>query len=283
MAGMEQLPEDWQRGLVIVAHPDDIEYGAAAAVARWTGQGKDIRYVLATSGRPASPGCRPPTPAAARRRGDRPAAVVGVSEVEFLGYPDGRVEASLALRRDLAAAIRRHRPEMVVLFNFGDVWAPGYVNSADHRAVGRAALDAVSDAGNEWIFRELAELEPWTPRWAAVVGPKVTHAVDVTDTIDKAEASLAEHRRYLEALSEEPVADQVRAVLDMTTGRIEGFPAERAVGFELFHFRGWAHRAPSASMSGVAGWADASSRRRRPGSGPRVPRYRAVPALRRRR
>ncbi|VFA98646.1 Uncharacterized proteins, LmbE homologs [Nocardia cyriacigeorgica] len=239
MAGMEQLPEDWQRGLVIVAHPDDIEYGAAAAVARWTGQGKDIRYVLATSGEAGIAGM-PPADAGPLREGEEiaSAAVVGVSEVEFLGYPDGRIEESLALRRDLAAAIRRHRPEMVVLFNFGDVWAPGYVNSADHRAVGRAALDAVSDAGNEWIFRELAELEPWTPRWAAVVGPKVTHAVDVTDTIGKAEASLAEHRRYLEALSDEPVADQVRAVLDMTTGRIDGFPAERAVGFELFHFRG---------------------------------------------
>lgn len=239
MAGMEQLPEDWQRGLVIVAHPDDIEYGAAAAVARWTGQGKDIRYVLATSGEAGIAGMAP-ADAGPLREGEEiaSAAVVGVSEVEFLGYPDGRVEESLALRRDLAAAIRRHRPDMVVLFNFGDVWAPGYVNSADHRAVGRSALDAVSDAGNEWIFRELAELEPWTPRWAAVVGPTMTHAVDVTDTIDKAEASLAEHRRYLEALSDEPVADQVRAVLEMTTGPKDGFPAERAVGFELFHFRG---------------------------------------------
>ncbi|MBF6080911.1 PIG-L family deacetylase [Nocardia cyriacigeorgica] len=236
---MEQLPEDWQRGLVIVAHPDDIEYGAAAAVARWTGQGKDIRYVLATSGEAGIAGMAP-ADAGPLREGEEiaSAAVVGVSEVEFLGYPDGRVEESLALRRDLAAAIRRHRPDMVVLFNFGDVWAPGYVNSADHRAVGRSALDAVSDAGNEWIFRELAELEPWTPRWAAVVGPTMTHAVDVTDTIDKAEASLAEHRRYLEALSDEPVADQVRAVLEMTTGPKDGFPAERAVGFELFHFRG---------------------------------------------
>ncbi|MFE3443967.1 PIG-L deacetylase family protein [Nocardia sp. NPDC059180] len=236
---MEQLPEDWQRGLVIVAHPDDIEYGAAAAVARWTGQGKDIRYVLATSGEAGIAGMAP-ADAGPMREGEEiaSAAVVGVSEVEFLGYPDGRVEESLALRRDLAGAIRRHRPEMVVLFNFGDIWGPGYVNSADHRAVGRAALDAVSDAGNEWIFRELAELQPWTPRWAAVVGPTMTHAVDVTDSVGKAEASLAEHSRYLAALSDEPVADQARAVIEMTTGPKDGFPAERAVGFELFHFRG---------------------------------------------
>ncbi|WP_063044578.1 PIG-L deacetylase family protein [Nocardia pseudovaccinii] len=233
---MEQVPEDWQRGLVVVAHPDDIEYGAAAAVARWTGQGKDIRYVLVTSGEAGIAGM-PPTEAGPLREAEEVAAakVVGVHEVEFLGYPDGRVEETLALRRDLAAVIRRHRPEFVVLFNFGDTWAPGYANSADHRAVGRAALDAISDAGNEWIFPDLTE-PPWSPRLAAVVGPGATHAVDVTGTIEQAAASLAEHRRYLEVLSPEPVADQVRAVIDMATAPKPGFPAARAVGFELYHF-----------------------------------------------
>ncbi|WP_433631258.1 PIG-L deacetylase family protein [Nocardia sp. CA-120079] len=233
---MEQVPEDWQRGLVVVAHPDDIEYGAAAAVARWTGQGKDIRYVLVTSGEAGIAGM-PPAEAGPLREAEEVAAakVVGVHEVEFLGYPDGRVEETLALRRDLAAVIRRHRPEFVVLFNFGDTWAPGYANSADHRAVGRAALDAISDAGNEWIFPDLAE-PAWSPRLAAVVGPSATHAVDVTDTIEQAAASLAEHRRYLEVLSPEPVADQVRAVVDMATAPKPGFPAARAVGFELYYF-----------------------------------------------
>ncbi|MBH0775183.1 PIG-L deacetylase family protein [Nocardia bovistercoris] len=236
---MEQLPEDWQRGLVIVAHPDDIEYGAAAAVARWTRMGKDIRYVLVTSGEAGIAGM-PPAQAGPLREAEEiaSAAVVGVTEVEFLGHPDGRVREDLDLRRDLAAAIRRHRPEMVLLFNFGDTWAPGFVNSADHRAVGRAGLDAVSDAGNEWIFPELAELEPWSARYAAVAGPAATHAVDVADTVEAAVASLAEHRRYLEALSDEPVESQVRAIIDMTTGPKPGFPAERAVGFELYHFGG---------------------------------------------
>ncbi|WP_431969169.1 PIG-L deacetylase family protein [Nocardia sp. bgisy134] len=234
---MEQVPEDWQRGLVIVAHPDDIEYGAAAAVARWTGQGKDIRYVLVTSGEAGIAGM-PPAEAGPLRQAEEIASakVVGVDQVEFLGYPDGRVQESLELRRDLAAAIRRHRPEMLVLFNFGDTWAPGYANSADHRAVGRAGLDAVSDAGNEWIFPELADLPPWSPRWAAVVGPVATHAVDVTATVEQAAASLSEHRRYLEVLSPEPLAHQVKAIVDMATGPKEGFPAERAVGFELYYF-----------------------------------------------
>ncbi|MET9492001.1 PIG-L deacetylase family protein [Nocardia sp. NPDC006630] len=235
---MEQLPEDWQRGLVIVAHPDDIEYGAAAAVARWTRQGKDIRYVLVSSGEAGIAGLPPAESGPLREAEERAGAkIVGVTEIDFLGYPDGRIEESLALRRDLAAAIRRHRPELVVLFNFGDVWARGYANSADHRAVGRAALDAVSDAGNEWIHPCLADLPPHSPRWAAVFGvADGSHAVDVTDTIDLAVESLTAHARYLEALSSDPVATQARAVLDMAAGPKEGFPAAHAISFELYHF-----------------------------------------------
>ncbi|KIA60315.1 PIG-L deacetylase family protein [Nocardia vulneris] len=233
---MEQVPEDWQRGLVIVAHPDDIEYGAAAAVARWTGQGKDIRYVLVTSGEAGIAGT-PPAESGPLREGEEiaSAAAVGVHQVEFLGYPDGRVEETLQLRRDLAAAIRRHRPELVVLFNFGDTWAPGFANSADHRAVGRAALDAIADAGNEWIFPDLTD-PPWSARWGAVAGPKATHAVDVSAHVDQAKASLSEHRRYLEVLSAEPVEDQVRAIVERATAPIDGFPAPHAVGFELYYF-----------------------------------------------
>ncbi|WP_327150505.1 PIG-L deacetylase family protein [Nocardia sp. NBC_01329] len=237
---MKHLPEDWQRAVVIVAHPDDIEYGVSAAVARWTGQGKDIRYVLVTSGEAGIAGMPPAETRPLREAEERAsAAVVGVREVEFLGHPDGRIEAGPALRRDLAAAIRRHRPELVVLGHFGETWAPGFVNSADHRAVGRSALDAVSDAGNEWIFPDLTDQPPWTARWAAVAVPSgATHAVDVTATVPAAEASLAEHRRYLEVLSPEPVHDQVRAVMTLATRPLDGFDAERAVGFELFTFAG---------------------------------------------
>ncbi len=236
---VEPMPEDWRRGLVIVAHPDDIEYGAAAAVARWTRQGKDVRYVLVTSGEAGIAGL-PPAECGPLREQEEIASAreVGVTEVEFLGYPDGRVEGGLGLRRDLAGVIRRHRPEMVVLFNFGDTWGPGYVNSADHRVVGRSAMDAVSDAGNEWIFPDLAELPIWSPRWAAVIGPVVTHAVDVTDTVRAAVDSLARHSRYLSALSEDPVPDQVRAIVDRATSPCAGFDADRAVGFELYYFAG---------------------------------------------
>lgn len=240
MGRMEQVPEDWQRGLVIVAHPDDIEYGAAAAVARWTGQGKDISYLLVTRGEAGIAGMAPAQAGPLREVEEFAGArEVGVHTVEFLDHPDGRIEEGLTLRRDLAAAIRRYRPEMVVLFNFGDTWAPGLVNSADHRAVGRSAMDAISDAGNEWIFPELADLAPWSPRWAAVVGPVVTHAVDVSAHLDQAHDSLAAHRRYLQVLNPAiPVEEQVREVVSMATGPKEGFPAAHAVGFELFTFAG---------------------------------------------
>ncbi|MFD4182783.1 PIG-L deacetylase family protein [Rhodococcus sp. NPDC058514] len=235
---MEPIPEDWQRGVVIVAHPDDIEYGAAAAVARWTRQGKDIRYVLATSGEAGIAGLPPAECGPLREEEERrSAAVVGVSEVEFLRHPDGMLQEGLDLRRDLAAAIRRHRPEFVLTMNHRETWGPGFLNSADHRALGQSALDAVSDAANEWIFPELTE-PAWTGvRWVAVnamVG--TTHAVDVGDTVEVAVASLAEHSRYLQALSDVPAAEQARAQIEMATGPKEGFEAARAVGFELYRF-----------------------------------------------
>ncbi|MFD4369769.1 PIG-L deacetylase family protein [Rhodococcus sp. NPDC058521] len=233
---METMPEDWNRAVVIVAHPDDIEYGCAAAVARWTAQGKDVRYVLATSGEAGIAGL-PPAESGPLREDEerRSAAVVGVDVVEFLGLPDGRLEGGVELRRTLAAAIRRHQPELVVTMNFGGTWGPGYPNSADHRALGQGVLDAAQDASNEWIFPELAEA-PWGGvRWVAVNTLTPSHAVDVSETVERAVQSLAEHARYLEALSDEPVEKQTREQVEMVTGPKSGFGAERAVGFELFY------------------------------------------------
>lgn len=240
---MEQAPEDWQRGLVVVAHPDDIEYGAAAAIARWTSQGKEIRYVLATSGEAGIAGLPPEQCAPLREAEQRESArIVGVDVVEFLGHPDGRLVADLDLRRDIAAAIRRHRPEMVITLAFALSPRPGWTNSADHRALGVSVLDAVSDASNEWIFRELTAdgLEPWSGvRWVAVCPTSApTHAVDVTDTVDVAVASLAAHRRYLEALSDVDVEEQARAQVQGVSAPLEGFPATHAAGFELYSFGG---------------------------------------------
>ena len=136
------MPDDWQRALVIAAHPDDIEYGIAAAVAAWTAAGKEVHYLLATRGEAGMAGV-PPEEAGPLREDEerRSAAVVGVTEVEFLDHRDGILVAGPELRRDIAAAIRRHRPELVVTGYFGATWtppgvSPAYVNSADHRALG---------------------------------------------------------------------------------------------------------------------------------------------------
>lgn len=233
---VEPVPEDWDRGVVIVAHPDDIEYGCAAAVARWVRQGKDIRYVLATSGEAGIEGL-PPAECGPLREDEerRSAAVVGVSQVEFLGFRDGTVEYGPALRAALAAAIRRHRPDMVVTLTHHETVMPGRRNSADHRAVGLAALDAVADAANEWIFPDLSEPR-WTGvRWAAVLTmSEYTHVVDVSDAVEVAVASLSEHARYLAALSEVPVAEQAREQIERATAPKGG--CSRAVGFELYAY-----------------------------------------------
>jgi LmbE family N-acetylglucosaminyl deacetylase len=200
---LEPVPEDWTRALAVVAHPDDLEYGAAAAIARWTDQGKWVGYVLATSGE-AGIDAIPPDETARLRQDEerRSAAVVGVDTVEFLAHPDGLVEPSIALRRDLATAIRRHRPDVLISIHFGDRWPGGY-NHADHRAVGSALLDAARDAANRWVFTG-AGGDPWDGVRFALFGgsPDATHYVDVADTIDRGVASLREHAVYLDHLAE---------------------------------------------------------------------------------
>jgi LmbE family N-acetylglucosaminyl deacetylase len=201
MRRLEPFPEDWERGLAIVAHPDDMEYGAAAAVARWTAQGKQLTYVLVSDGEAGIASMDPAEAGPIRRREQEAScAVVGVREVEFLGWPDGTIVEGLDLRADLAAAVRRHRPDVVVSINFRDSWGPGSWNHADHRAVGRALLDAVRDAANPWVFPDRGEAWGGVRLVAFGGSPEPTHAVDVTATFDVGLRSLAEHRVYLEHL-----------------------------------------------------------------------------------
>ncbi len=232
---LNPMPTDWQRALAIAAHPDDLEYGVAGAVATWTDAGREVGYLLVTRGEAGIDGVEPHRAGPLREAEELAGAeLVGVRTVEFLeGYRDGVLEYGLAMRRDLARAIRRHRPELVVTLNHHEYWAPGAPNSADHRAVGRAALDAVADAGNRWIFPELADegLEPWSARLVAVAGsPLATHATDVSETLDRAVASLAAHRDYLAALGQD-----ARTIIEAITGSAaDRFGGRPAAAFELF-------------------------------------------------
>ncbi|MEP6561935.1 MAG: PIG-L deacetylase family protein [Nakamurella sp.] len=226
------FPDDWSSALCIAAHPDDLEYGTASAVAAWTAAGKTISYLLVTSGEAGIDSLDPAECGPIREAEERAgAAEVGVSDVEFLHYPDGVVEYGLPLRRDIAAAIRRRRPDLVITGSPDPrpVW--GGVDYADHRAVGLAGVDAVRDAGNRWVFRDL--LEPWKVQHTAIANSvQPTHAVDVTDTIERGVASLLAHRRYLEGLGEAaPDPSEMLLGFARMTGR--RFAGRLAVSYEI--------------------------------------------------
>ena len=202
------LPEDWQTALAIVAHPDDLEYGAASAIARWTSEGKQVAYVMVSRGEAGMNDRHPSEVGAMRSREEIAAAgAVGVDTVEFLEHPDGVIEYSLPLRRDISRVIRRHRPEVILTLSHHLQFPTGHLNQADHRHVGVAVFDAARDAANRWVFPELLNqgLEPWDGvRFVAVFGPsKPTHGIDVTGFWEQGLESLRQHRAYLEYLGSE--------------------------------------------------------------------------------
>lgn len=200
------LDENWQRALAVVAHPDDLEYGAASAVARWTSQGKYVAYLLATRGE-AGIDSLPPAEVAPLREQEEinSARIVGVNTVEFLDYTDGVIEYGLPLRRDIARAVRKHRPELLITLNFELTWGGTILNMADHRWLGLAALDAARDAANRWIFPDLLEegLQPWDGVKKVLIAGSAnpTHAVDVTDFLDQGIDSLKAHQAYIQNLA----------------------------------------------------------------------------------
>ncbi len=202
---LEPLPEDWETALCVVAHPDDMEFGAAAAVARWTGQGKKVVYCMVTSGEAGIDGMEPEECRRVREAEQiESARIVGVPTVDFLGLQDGVLEYGVPLRAAIAREVRRHQPDVVITSNFRDTWGGSNLNQADHIAVGRAVVDAVRDAGNRWIFADQLTdgLEPWggvREVWA-FGSPQSGHAVDTTDTFDAGVASLQAHAAYIEGL-----------------------------------------------------------------------------------
>jgi len=228
------FPDDWSRALCIVAHPDDLEYGAAGAIARWTAAGKHVSYLLVTRGEAGIDGMTPAEVGPLRESEERAsAAVVGVETVEFLdGHTDGVVEYGLSLRRDLAAAIRRHRPDLVVTMNHRATWGGLSFNMADHRHVGLATLDAARDAGNRWIFSDAGE--PWNGVRRVALGgsPQPTHFVDLGDAIELGIASLREHAAYLAGLGDDFDPDVFLRGFARSAGEQAG--CEYAATFEVY-------------------------------------------------
>ena len=203
---LEPLDEGtFETVLCVVAHPDDLEYGTAAAVDKWVRAGKTVTYLLATRGEAGIDTMPPEQAGPAREQEERDgAARVGVHVVEFLdGFTDGVVEYGLPLRRAIAREIRIRKPDLLVTTTYADRFPGGFVNQADHRAVGLAVVDAKADAGNRWIFPDLLDEghEPWqVARLLVVADSDPTHFVDVSDHFDAAVASLSAHDAYLTAL-----------------------------------------------------------------------------------
>lgn len=233
---MTFLDENWERALAVVAHPDDLEYGAASAMARWTSQGKTIGCLLATRGE-AGIDSMPPSQTGPLREQEEitSAGLVGVRDVEFLDYTDGVIEYGLPLRRDIARSVRRHRPDVLITLNFELTWGGTILNMADHRWLGLAVLDAARDAGNRWIFPDLLDegLQPWDGVKKVLVAGSAnpTHAVDVTDFLDQGIASLKAHRVYLDNLSGDFDPESFLRQNAAATGK--RFGCQYAVAFEV--------------------------------------------------
>jgi len=195
------MQDELQRVMVIVAHPDDAEFTSAGTIARWAREGKDVVLVVCTDGSRGTndPKVTPEELTAIRHVETAEAAsVLGIKEVVNLGYEDGTLQPTLALRRDLTRVIRRYRPDIVICSDptrryHGD----GYISHPDHRAAGDAALDAVfPSAGTRYIFPELlAEgLEPHNVKEIYLHGADAPNTwIDITDTIDLKIQALKKH------------------------------------------------------------------------------------------
>lgn len=189
--------------LVVVAHPDDIDFGTAGTIARLVGAGASVTYCLATAGEAGAPDdlSRSEVGRMRRREQEAAAAVVGVTDVRFLDLPDGRLQADLELRCAISRVIRQVQPDVVITQSPQRRWDSVYSSHPDHLAVGEATMAAVyPDARNPHAHIELlAEgLEPHSVAevWIGGLDPLDVH-IDITDVIDTKVAALACHQSQL--------------------------------------------------------------------------------------
>lgn len=227
------------RVLAIAAHPDDLDFSAAGTVALWTGARIEVLYCIVTDG--DAGGFDETFPRAEMgplRRAEQIEAAkrVGVHDVRFLGYPDGRVEPTLGLRKDLARVIRQVRPDRVVCPSPERNYTWVGRSHPDHRAVGSAALDAVyPDARNPFAFPELAAdegLAAWTVTEVWIAGSAApNHYVDVTDAFPRKIAALRAHESQVGHL--DGLADRLRGRLADTARRAGFAPGRLAEAFQV--------------------------------------------------
>ncbi len=225
---MAEITEMTERVMVIAAHPDDPEFGCAGTVLKWARAGRQITYVLLTSGDKGShnPDLRPGRLAALREAEQRAAAAdLGVQQVIFLRYPDGMLENTLELRRQLAGLIRQHQPHIVMTI---DPWRH-YQLHPDHRAAGQAALDAVYAAREWYIFPEqlVDGVDPWRVREVYLFWTdSPDYWEDITCCIEARIAALARHASQV-GTNHSELAQRIRQRAE-EAGRQPGFPFAEA-------------------------------------------------------
>ena len=200
----EGTNEGIERILIVSAHPDDVDFGVGGTIAKWTSEGIDVIYCIVTDGDAGGDDLELPREEMARiRRVEQTAAAatVGVTDLRFLAYPDGRLVPSIELRRDISRVIRSVRPQRVVCQSPERIWDRVYASHPDHLAAGEAAVCAVyPDARNPFAHPELLAdgFEPWTvPELWLMAHPDVDIYVDTTDTVDKKIAALLCHKSQI--------------------------------------------------------------------------------------
>lgn len=197
------------RVLAVVAHPDDMEYGASCAVAKWAEQGIDVAYLLLTHGEHGIAGMDPATTREVRTEEQRAACdIVGAGELDLLDFPDGTLTYGLALREAITKRIREFRPTVVLTQDWAGL-APWGLNQADHRVAGLAAADAARDAGNEFVFPDAGEKHQVAQ--LLVTGHNDPDCgVEVAKRhVDAGAASLDAHEAYFKALPDHPTGEEL--------------------------------------------------------------------------
>jgi LmbE family N-acetylglucosaminyl deacetylase len=227
---------DVRQVLIVAAHPDDVDFGAAGSVAQWTSDGVEVAYCIVTNGEAGGFDdrvTRAEVPAMRQAEQRAAAAVAGVSDVTFLGYPDGRLVASIELRRDITRVIRRVQPQRVVCQSPQRMWGRLFASHPDHLAAGEAALGAVyPDSRNPYSFAELLDegLRPWTVDEVWMMAHDQTNRwVDITATVDRKVKALLCH---VSQLSDPGAIDgRIRAWTDANAAAAGLPPGSFAEGF----------------------------------------------------
>jgi LmbE family N-acetylglucosaminyl deacetylase len=222
MPEVQPFPPDWNTALVLVPHPDDPEYGCAAAVAKWTSSGKTVHYALACRGEMGIEGM-PPEEAGPLREGEqrRSAAIVGVDNLQFWDFPDSNIRNTSELRSKIAEAITELAPDLVITLYSGPEWAPGAPNQRDHIEFSNAVAAAYDSLENP-------------PGWLFENGPGATHVETVDGFVEVAVESLSAHDVYLSVLDPDtPVEVQARKQVEMSTAPRPEFGGRHTVEFIL--------------------------------------------------